>query len=301
MAELEKFEFDRSRGVVWVCDLANSSKYLNDNQSADNLEQFLPRLYWIASMTVAAAGGKFIKWTGDGFMAWFETELYRNIGKHANAVFNAAQFLSLMINSTQLGLNPQRKFKIRHGIAYEQDALLIRITYKGGHESLDLIGRAVVLAFRISGIAAIFPGIVTQKELVAASDEYDKGRHKFMKWQPESKEKLKYFKGERWGTESIYVSSNKMRLPSHKSILREAKQAVEKAEGLKPTADDRMQFAEQLLARMANGPEWCREVINDYLKFVKNDLLGNLKAIVSFLENYERAKHSAPDGSQSDA
>lgn len=42
MTEFEKFEFNRSRGVIWVCDLAGSSKHLNDDQVADDLEEFLP-------------------------------------------------------------------------------------------------------------------------------------------------------------------------------------------------------------------------------------------------------------------
>src|SRR5918911_1177387 len=163
MANLKKFAFERSRGIIWVCDLADSSKYLNDNQTADDLETFLPRLYWIASMIVDAAGGKFIKWTGDGFIAWFEMLLHRMLGEKATIVFGAATQLTLIVNVTQLGLKPKRKFKIRHGVSYEQDALLIKISHEGGVESLDLIGRAVVLAFRLSGIPAKFPSIVTQK------------------------------------------------------------------------------------------------------------------------------------------
>jgi class 3 adenylate cyclase len=131
MHDLKKFEFGRSRGIVWVCDLADSSKYLNNNQTADELELFLPRLYWISSMIVDAAGGTFIKWTGDGFLAWFETPLHRELDKQAAAAFQAAWTITLMVNVTQLGLNPKRKFVVRHGMAYEQDALVIKIK---GHD-----------------------------------------------------------------------------------------------------------------------------------------------------------------------
>jgi len=37
-------------------------------------------------MVVESAGGRFIKWTGDGFLAWFETPLHRELGKVADAV-----------------------------------------------------------------------------------------------------------------------------------------------------------------------------------------------------------------------
>jgi hypothetical protein len=36
MPEFENFEFVRSRGLVWVCDLVGSSKFLNDNKTANN-------------------------------------------------------------------------------------------------------------------------------------------------------------------------------------------------------------------------------------------------------------------------
>jgi class 3 adenylate cyclase len=79
MPEFKEFKFSRSRGIVWVCDIVNSSKYLNDNESADDLEEFLQRSYWAAAIIVEAAGGGFIKWTGDGFLAWLETPLHREL------------------------------------------------------------------------------------------------------------------------------------------------------------------------------------------------------------------------------
>lgn len=51
------FSFHRSRGLVWVCDLADSSKRLNDNATAAELETFLPRLHWLGMVIVEAAGG----------------------------------------------------------------------------------------------------------------------------------------------------------------------------------------------------------------------------------------------------
>lgn len=100
MSNFNKFEFERSRGIIWVCDLANSSKYLNDNESVDDIEEYLPRLYWTSSKLVEAFGGKFIKWTGDGFLAWFETPLDRLTHKKADLVFQAAWHLSFLNNVT---------------------------------------------------------------------------------------------------------------------------------------------------------------------------------------------------------
>jgi len=136
------------------------------------------------------------------------------LGEKAATVFDAANQLSFIVNVTQLGLKPKRKFKIRHGVSYEQDALLIKISHEGGVESLDLIRRAVVLAFRLSGIPAKSPSIVTQKELVAASADLLEYGPTFSRWQVSATDKLKFFKGERWGTEGIIylsISHGKLR------------------------------------------------------------------------------------------
>jgi len=44
MGELT-FDFQPFKGIVWVCDLARSSSYLNDNAFVDLLEIFLPDFF----------------------------------------------------------------------------------------------------------------------------------------------------------------------------------------------------------------------------------------------------------------
>ena len=246
-------------------------------------------------MVVDAADGKFIKWTGDGFMGWFETPLHRMVGKEAAKVFNAATQLTLLTNVTQLGLKPKRKFKIRHGVTYEQDALLINIRHTGGFESLDVIGRSVVLAFRLAGITAEYPSIATQKDLVVASVGHVKPTAKFLKWQMSASDKLKYFKGERWGTEGIYLSGDKSRkVKSPQAVLRQAKRAIHRVETESEESDENLDFTRRLLKNMEGGPEWCREVLNDYTRFVTESLLGTLKRVVPMLEELERKPGRPP-------
>ena len=60
------FTFNRQRGVVWVCDIERSSRLLNDNESVEAIEEYLPRLHWLAKVSASAADGNFVKWTGDG-------------------------------------------------------------------------------------------------------------------------------------------------------------------------------------------------------------------------------------------
>ncbi|SRR6266496_1044785 len=207
-------------------------------------------------MIVDAAGGKFIKWTGDGFIAWFEMPLHRMLGEKAATVFDAATQLSFIVNVTQLGLKPKRKFKIRHGVSYEQDALLIKISHEGGVESLDLIGRAVVLAFRLSGIPAKSPSIVT-----------------------------------------IYISIYKPRkAKSLKTILREAKEAINSVESESIELDRSSLFSERFLENIAAGPDWGHEVVDEYAGFVREGLLGSLKKLVHILEESTGKRPCSKEG-----
>jgi hypothetical protein len=283
------FEFDRSRGIVWVCDVAGSSSRLNSESGVEDTEAFLPRLYWTAALAVEAAGGTFIKWTGDGFLAWFETPLHRDLGRASKRCLEAVWHLTVLVNVTQLGLAPKRHFKIRHGVTYEQDALLTKISHLGGFRSLDLIGRAVVLAFRLSGVAAEFPGITTQRDIVEASGVVP--AFDFRKWKPSADEYLKCFKDERWGTHALYVSGAKNPRPRSKAAnLRLAKSAIEKAEGKKTPDDAELGFAHGFLAGMTSGPEWSQKVVADYTRFVREELLGSVKAMLRAVEEVPDAK-----------
>ena len=291
MANPPKFEFGRSQGVVWVCDVAGSSSRLNSENGAEDTEEFLPRLYWLAVLVVESAGGKFIKWTGDGFLAWFETPLQRDIKRVACRCLEAAWQLTMYVNVTQLGLKPQRTFKIRHGMTYEHDALLTKIIHPGGFESLDLIGRAVVLAFRISGMTANFPGIVAHRDIVEATAHATDGFSlPFRKWTPTSEEKLKFFKGEKWGTNALYSSVAKKPRPCSKNtVLKHAKLAIQKVEK-QPDGDARYAFSKSLAEGMLAGPKWCQKVAADYARYIVEDLLGSVKKAVDVLEQIPNGK-----------
>jgi class 3 adenylate cyclase len=288
MANPVEFEFQRSRGIVWVCDVAGSSSRLNSEDGVEDTEIFLPRLYWIAALAVESAGGKFIKWTGDGFLAWFETALHRDVHGTIRRCLDAVWHLTVLVNVTQLGLDPKRRFKIRHGIAYEQDALLTKIKHEGGFESLDLMGRAVVLAFRLSSIATDFPEITTHRDIVEAVG--NDSAFAFRKWKPNSEERLKFFKDERWGTNALYVSgARKPRRRSKAAVLKLAKSAIEKAESNLPTVDPSVAFSNSLLEGMANGPEWSRAVVLEYIRFLREELLASLKTITDLVEKLPNA------------
>lgn len=282
MNEIQPFTFKRTKGIVWVCDLAKSSSYLNDNDSVDDIEEFIPRLYFVSKIIIESFGGKFLKWTGDGFLAFFEFELDRKKEEIASKVFNAAFHLSFMTNITQLGLAPKKKFTIRHGITYEKDALLMKVD-SNNSEVFDIIGRSVVLAFRISSIKADFPSVATVKELIVNS-----GTTKFLRWKPTADDRLKFFKGEKFGTKSIYLSANKTlkKNASINSTLRKTKQVISNVESKNEIVKEDPIFV--FMQKMNEGPEWCKEIIKSEVDFLKNDVLTILNKAVIALEKIKK-------------
>lgn len=288
MSDLAEFGFERKRGVVWVCDIEKSSKALNDNVSAAQLEEFLPRLYWVSVLAVKASGGHFIKWTGDGFLAWYDCPLHRELGDVASRVMQAAYYLTTLVNVTKLGAVGPHKTAISHAITYEQDALAIRITHTDKHESLDLIGRAVVLAFRMTGIAKNFPRIATHREVYEALDSSQTVGYKFSRLKQNSDLIAKRFKGERWGTNGVYVSVSKTnRATSVHTTYRHVKRVVTSVESQTARAES---FSDVFFALMESGPDWCIQAAEDYGKFVRDELLGSLKNLLPVLEKAAKEK-----------
>jgi hypothetical protein len=265
-----------------VCDLANSSKYLNNDESAMALESFLQRFLYLSLLFVDSAGGEFVKWTGDGFLAWFETPLHRNVGLAASSVFNAAWHLSFLVNVTQLNVKADAKFKIRHAVTLEHDALIIDLEHSH-KRSADVLGRAVILAFRLSSITCDFPGIVSQRELVTAVRDTHLIQFRKMKFSKE--DCLKYFKGEKWGIRNIFVSGERKR-PKRpvRSLLKQIKSAIGHAEGRIQSDVNSLDFQQKLSREVASGPQWLKEVMASLEEFIQIHFLETLKKTVPLIE-----------------
>jgi len=262
-----------------VCDIESSSKYLNNNESAEGLETFLQRFLFLSMIFVEAAGGTFVKWTGDGFLAWFETPLHRDVGDAAFRVFNAAWMLSFYTNISQLGVQAKVKFKIRHAVTLEHDALVIDLAYSD-KRATDVLGRAVVLAFRLSSIGGRFPSVVTHRELLKLCS--DTSYISFKKLKLSRDEKLKYFKDEAWGTSDIFVSGDKPRKTwSTKTLISRTRKFIKQYHSRPDDRNDRMEalrvdFATKFVTEMASGPRWCQDVLIRMEKFQK-EAYGVLK------------------------
>ena len=280
-----RFTFERGQGVVWVCDIENSSKYLNNNESVQDIETFLPRLHWMGKAAVSAAGGQFVKWTGDGFLGWFPMELYRDLGSQSAKVIQIIWHLTLINNVTKLGIERETAFHLRHGLTMEHDALITKVSDEKG-EHFDLIGRSVVLAFRLSGIKSNFPNLVTQREIVEAVAKENTAKISFKKLNFSAEDKLKFFKGEMLGTKNLYASAERRPRPRSKSsFLRSIRKAIDAAENPETIPIEDLTMIRRFLENFESGPRWSKEVLKAYLKFVQVDLLGTLNKVVHVINS----------------
>ena len=279
------FTFARQRGVVWVCDIEKSSRYLNDTESVQAIEEYLPRLHWLAKVAVSAADGHFVKWTGDGFLAWFPIELHRKLGSQAARVLKVIWQLTVINNVTCLGIKGGIRFRLKHGLTVEHDALMTTVSEKNG-EYFDLIGRSVVLAFRFAGMKVSFPGIVTQREVVEATRKENISLIKFEKLSLSADERLRYFKGDRWGTTNLFASAErKPRARTKPSLLRKVSKTIAEAEKPSTIQGETNSTIRKFTEDLQSGPLWTQEVLRDYLNFLREDVLGTLKKVARELDS----------------
>lgn len=279
------FTFERGRGLVWVCDVQESSKFLNDDKLAQAVEEYFPRLHWLGKVGVSAAGGHFLKWTGDGFMGWFPIDLHRELGTQATRVIDIIRWLTIINDITGFGIETSRKFRLSHGLTMEHDALLTKVSDENG-EQFDIIGRSVVLACRLSGMKVSFPGVVTQREIVEATEKVRNSQVKFNKINLNAEDRLRYFKGERWGTTNLYYSAERRPRPrSIESLLKAVKKTIEEAEKPQTIQDETNPTIKQFMEDLLSGPKWTQEVFRSYVSFTREDLLGEVKQLAQVLES----------------
>lgn len=283
------FSYGRGRGVVWVCDVEGSTQYLADPEDAGQFEEFLTRFMWVAQCLIAATKGELVKFTGDGFLGWFELPLHRDLPAKTRAVLQAIWHTSFLVNVTQLGLKPKRKFHVRHGLAYEHDALFMKNSHPGNNAK-DIIGEAVGRAFRLSGIPARFPGIAAEIQFESAIESYSP-LGTFRRKRLSSKEILRYFKGKSVGIKEILVTVQAP--PQRKSLVevhRKATEAIAKASGASIDVGKDSEFVDRFASIFLKGPEWTRTVWELEGAFIRDNLLNSLKEIMPLLEKLKEEK-----------
>jgi class 3 adenylate cyclase len=280
----------RDRGLLWVCDISHSSSFINSDELAEQIEAFLPRLHWVSSLAIHAVQGELIQWTGDGFIAWFPLEVERQLGRTCNRILEAIWHFTAFVNITQLCVDSPRPFRIRHGLTYEPDALVTLTTHKDGHVSKTISGRNVVLAFRLAGVEADFPNVATQQKIVQALSTRTRNLVNLKRWTLTKDQLLKYFKGEKMGTASLYISGRpKVSQSRAETWMTRAESLLARAEGGRHRAPGDSTFVENFFPELvqSNGQDWCEDSLNTYVHFLKESMLGSFQKALDVIAQFQ--------------
>jgi hypothetical protein len=292
MRKREPIEFERKRGIIWVCDVQDSSKALNSDNVVDAIEEFLPRLLWIGRQVVEAARGSFVKWTGDGFLSWFPCELERERARIVANAFDAAWHLSFTNNVTNLAVRSSGSpsFSLRHGITWEPDALVMSVEESNDHRSMDILGRDVVLAFRLASIRVDFPHISTQKALADIAIKHAHTNHTFNSLNLSDDDVLKYFKGERRSLKQLVGSSEARKSRrSKRPVVDQVMGAFKMLRSGLQNQADYAKMVDEYVNRLRSGPEWAKEILDKETRFINNDLIGTLLKVLESSGNIQKS------------
>jgi len=264
--DFNDYSFKRERGIVWVCDIKNSSKKLNSKRSVDNFEEYLKRFFWFSRIIINAAEGHYIKWTGDGFLAWFPCPKKRELDQITNTVIAAAYQMVFINNVTQLGISVDEHITLRNGIAFEEDALITKIETKNIN-GMDILGRNVVLAFRLSSFEHVFPNITIHGVLVS-----EKMKHypSIKKIEIEKETIEKVFKGEEYEIDNLYsLDITNSNFTKSKKQLKENTEAIVNKIENKTSHDETndIELVTRIQKSLKDGPKWSRDIMKEYNDF----------------------------------
>ena len=279
--------FQRRRGLVWVCDVSGSSQMLNRPESADRAETFLQRLYWVSVGAVECAGGRFLKWTGDGFLAWFDVELHRSLPGQVGYAIDAAYYLSMVTILSQFGVPTPKQLRLRHAMTFEHDAALLTMSHDDGHQAVDLLGRSVVLAFRLSSVPAPFPSIAVTGDLLPYQGDT---LVRFSGRRFSRDERLRYFKGESFGTSRIFLSADTSRSRKPRMSVSTLARRTAKHERALNDPGVYGEVFKRFGTFMKEGPEWSRAAFAECEKWHRESV-ALLKETTTMLQK-DREKKS---------
>jgi class 3 adenylate cyclase len=158
----------QARFIVVAGDLSGFSAFHHDDEGI-HIEMYLRHYYELVEMAVDAAGGRLIKFIGDGYMAvWDNIETSSPFLKKRSAVVTEmTHALSnvVAIGNLNVPIDSEHHLYMRHGIAYEGNGA--RLTYtRDTRPETDYLGTKVNMAFRFESIANQYPFIVADKIII---------------------------------------------------------------------------------------------------------------------------------------
>jgi hypothetical protein len=150
-------------------------------------------------------------------------------------------------------------------------------------EKLNIIGRSVVLAFRCSGIRGEFPSIVTVKELVPKDDR------RFVTWNATKEERLKFFKGEKFGVNELRITGYRDKQISDWGL--EGKKLAKRL--IRSIHENKGKFIIEVLEKMDNGPKWCSEISQFEKKFIEDRIVEPMNKLITMFRELKRGKDAS--------
>ena len=191
--------------------------------------------------------------------------------------------LTFMNNFTKMDTKINEGVLLRHGIAFEEDALITTIN-SDDMKGTDILGRNVVLAFRLSSFEHLFPNISIHGDLVSDGLKY---YDSLKKLDLTDEQIAKIFKGQKYQTDNLYQLDISNSYKKHKNEpLKEKLESLindlEKPEITEKKRKD-YSFYERLDNLLLAGPVWAKNI---YAK----DKEGTIELFEAVKKSYDMIK-----------
>jgi hypothetical protein len=117
------------------------------------------------------------------------------------------------------------------------------------------------------------------------------------RWTLTEAQLLKYFKGEKMGTTSLYVSGrSKVSQSRADTWITRAESLLARAESGRRRTPVESTFVENFFPDLvqSKGQDWCEESLDIYVRFLKENMLGSLQQALDVINQFQ------PDGRGAD-
>jgi hypothetical protein len=116
------------------------------------------------------------------------------------------------------------------------------------------------------------------------------------RWTLTEAQLLKYFKGEKMGTTSLYVSGRpKVSQSRADTWITRAESLLARAESGRRRTPVESTFIENFFPDLvqSKGQDWCEESLDIYVRFLKENMLGSLQKALDVINQFQPDGHGA--------
>ena len=141
--------------------------------------------------------------------------------------------------------------------------------------------------------------MATQQKIVQALSNRTKNLMNLKRWTLTEAQLLKYFKGEKMGTTSLYVSGRpKVSQSRADTWITRAESLLARAESGRWRTPVESTFVENFFPDLvqSKGQDWCEESLDIYVRFLKENLLGSLQKALDVINQFQPDGRGGADG-----